>query len=1104
VPRKKTESNKPKLHEVSRILHKCEDVIVPPYQPESKGLIPGQEEFANLCDPSRVSAFASATATFNDAMGSFNGAYSSSVSILKSARYSIAREHTQPAYIRKLQGLIDAGNQYINEIRAVDSKRKLVFGAENRKVNTDFINQFIVILGRSSLDPFAREAIPQLLKFRDLLDRVFEAQDKIGSFEDEFSKVTLTLTESILATFVTILANNLFKPLSGILSYAKDIYESMQVANAKVNSAYAALHNVENIMIEARILIFTNPDLDSIQSYLKINRDLLNLQISFLEIFNNTSDPVIKLWPVFNRDLLRSQEKEKPIAGNLLLKQKQNDIRVFAPEFAKELVPLIDTLNKSDMININLITSIGKPDEHLAILTDLYKAAPIKQNALVKAIVLATIINCYISKNGELIKAGDKKSNLHKDLGIQIDHLRDFINNLIALKLVWNKQLFQFVNNFIFIKHYIYEATSATEFAFLACEIIFKRIATNNLPLKNKVIEMQVELLKMQNTMLDFIKTVCIEDFVKKFYFMNKNRNGFLFYDTIDRNNALALKEERLKIIQGIAIDEIRARNAKAILELEAIPLEFQAKQRQPDGTDYLRAISSGDELEKYLLQWEQEDAQKQELQHALEEKHHKAQAKQKQKKQNRKAHQVKKDEKGQSDKTVAVIAKPATKLAEDPLTLTLNKLLLRLNPLKFCAEAVKEVICELYPLTLASTNNELVFNALSAIGDSYSMIATQHLNHAKLDPKILLVNLKLVLNFYGRAELVLSKITDISFEAHNNYYTWLRHSVGKQQNLLERSIRKLTSRAEQLALSKARRKAELGDEWYTNHLKPGWKKSYLTLQAEELQSAFNAMNAVSDNFSEVVTPAVAHARKENSSIQTLETLQEKCKELEDRLQGQIYELVNNQQAYAFEYYLNRAVAKPLPEPQPEPDLEEDVAFVEVLAPEPDIEDVLNVVAAAQLQALSALTQFVLYHSPSLFQSFSYPPFMFSYDNMTSGFPYIDSTLLAMQLRGAQTLAISPSKSRDYVAPPLLREHLRYPNLHAPSAGQAIQGAAVPIQYHVPPFANIGAYFQYWQGMTGYAPQPQPQFQMQIGCALPPRQPRPEQHGYLDLSSKCL
>jgi hypothetical protein len=1072
VPGKKAESKKvtgnketKPLHEISTLLPAREDAKIPPNPAEFTGLASEQTEFEKMLGPSKPSAFRLATDNFTEAMHSLSGVSSGDICIMKSFRYSAGREQMLPGYIAKLQNLIITGNQYIKELHNVETRTKVVLGEENFHLMNSFINKFIAILARSTMDPFACNAIAPLQQYQELLSRVFKAKGKIGGFDEECKRLTLTLTENLFGTFITLAGNRLFQELADFLVAANDMYESIQVQNAKASSLQAALHNIENTIIEARIIIFTHPNLESIKRYLEINRSLLTLQVVFLEVFNKTPDPVIALWPVFNRDLLRTQEKEKPLNGNLLLTQKRRDLEVFDPAQAAEFTPCIDPLNQSDKINSLCKRSQGNIDEFLTTMTQLCQTEAANQNALVRTIVFAATINCHLAKNNSHI-AGNNKSELQKDIPTQIAYLRHFINNLSALKLAWNGKTFQFIHNFIFIKHYIYEATSATEFAFLACEMIFNRAAKNDLQLKNQVIEMQIELLDMQNKLLAFIRDVCGEDYVKHLYFMNKSRNVILCYDTIDRNQELAAKKEMHKIVQGLPIAEVLARNAMIKLRLEAIPLEFLAEQRSPQDSDYQHAIS-GDELEKQLQQWEQEDAQQKELKSAFEEKQHKAQLKQKQKNQNRKKIPEKGGEKGQKERAVVVAAKLKSKSDEDPLAITLNKLLQGLNPRQFDAEAVREVIGELFPMTLTSSNYELVFNALSASGDSYIMIATHHLTHAKTNPKILLVNLKLALNFYSRAELVLGKLADIPVEKRDNYYTWLRHSVGKQQHLLERSIQKLTRKFERLALSKERAKAKLGDKWYRNHLKPGWTKSERTLEAEELQNAFAAVRSITDNCTQLETEQQSSTasqnigQNENRSIQALQTLQEKCAELGSRLQVKIKELVNNQQAYAFEYYLNHAGKRPLPKPQEELPFDEE-AEEEVLITESSTGGVFNIVSTAQSQVSSLTPPLVLYQSPSMLPLMPYNPF------------------ITLQWQTAQVAPYALAPIQQYSpAPSWLGAY--YP----PVVWDPYQPYFIPPQLlGIPPFANTSPHFPY-TGTAVYFAQPPEQLQIQTWYAPP-------------------
>lgn len=703
--------------------------------------------------------------------------------------------------------------------------------------------------------------------------------------------------------------------------------------------------------------------------------------------------------------------------------------------------------------------------------TELYN-----HNALVKLLVLGNLIQCNLTRISNRVKIASSNINLlQEDIIDQIRCIKNFVDNLKEARLAWNGRLFKFLNNIFFFQVYLQEVISATEHAFLACGVRFQNIHQSNLQSKHQTIERQLELLEMQKTVMKFAHQVCGAEYLLYFYFKVPTNNEFICYNTIERNQNRFKNGDVLNIIEGIPLNEALKYNDSRKLKLEAIPLEFLANQRKPEEADYQRAIS-GKELEQYLQKWEKEDRAKAE---ALEEKQHRTPTKK------LKFKKPSVETKAEKPNKVIVI-KTTPKRSADPLTKKMDELILLLNPRVFSAQKVKQVITELNQYTFESVDDEQVFTALSTIGDSYSMIAGHHLNRSNKNPEDLIVNLKLAINFYCRAELVLSKHSPETMEKHAHYYTWLQHSVGIQCNLLAEYTRKFTHKHEQLLASRERRKQELGDEWYTRHLTPGWKMSPIALQTQALQKAVRAIEvpAVSDHIAERAQQAIRPVQKDYISS-TMKALQEECRKLYNLIQKKITGLAANlPHAYSFEHYLKSTEKRQLPEQQLSYKFNEPVAPQEVV-----------VVAAPESAAPALANESVTFTRivdlnpwgdqakpqnslprPLPQPQFAYSPvFKFPYLIMPSALSpnsaaydhhpnEIDISYIT------QGWALQPLQAKD-AAYEALKNHLRFPQQGAQDPYQP--QFTYPVQRYVPPFASTTVHNQSYTATELVSP-PQP------------------------------
>jgi len=387
----------------------------------------------------------------------------------------------------------------------------------------------------------------------------------------------------------------------------------------------------------------------------------------------------------------------------------------------------------------------------------------------------------------------------------------------------------------------------------------------------------------------------------------------FLFYDTTYENKVIASKGDLHHIVKGIPAEDVLIRNAIFALRLEALRLEFLAKTRLLRDTDYYNSIISDDKLEEYLKEWEQEAEKDRELKHAAEELENKTQKKKQEKREKlaakraeKAATKPKKDEKGL--KPDPLPAKPTPAITKDPLVVMLDSLLSRLNPGRYHEETIQQVISKLYPLTQASSNKEVVFQALSAMGDSYGMIAGHYLN-SKKHPKELIVNLQLAVNYYKQAELTLRRLDDISQDQHLHYYTWLNNSIRIQQRLLDQYTEKFNRLHGNLCVTKERVKKRDPKKWKENCLQEGWS---LSDRAKERIALEEALSAV--------------AIMKKHSVELTERTKGKARACDDNI------------TYTFENYLHAAGKIQVPEPALNYTLNENEA-AEPLMPDADVEN---------------------------------------------------------------------------------------------------------------------------------------------------------------------
>jgi len=1099
-----------KLHEARRVLTKADDVSIP--QPAKKQGRKKQAEKPAALEPvTPMTVFDDYYVILKD-IGATQVVHNSCIqrTITQGSRYSVERERGQPLYRDKLEKLIAVYNRYINKLAEIDNEYQKVFSEVNFKEIDDVLQHYINEFDKSS-SPFAPLIIGQLQPYKQFLSKVSAAKGNFDGFEEEeVGEVTEAVINGLSAIEVNQSQETLLKK---IISEVDKIYELMGIKKQMPSDMQSIVQDIEKTLIYARLFLRIKPDQISVDSNLNINKEIIKIQIYLLELLNKNPAAKIDKWPVLNRDLIRIQERNKPILVALILTQKKQELLVFERLAVPELVTLIDVINRSDEVNHNLSIKGGNLDADLSTIKEICATNAFKQNALVRVCALTAMINCFTIKNSNDVLSGKEKvARLKSNIDDKIDYIKKFVDNLDSVKAAWNSDLFKFLNNFAVTKLYIEEVISGTEIAFLHCEVLFKSVDESNLDLKNKVIEMQIKLLEMQKTLLHFTKAVSGEEFVKRYYFRGAKIYEYIQYNTAERNQSIASSGNLHDIIEGIPYSEVEAYISARKLKLEAIPLTFLADQRKLKEADYENAIS-GQELEKYLNEWEKEKR----AEEVREEKRKEAPTKQQNlRKQAAKEAEkakvaLKRKDEGKGEKPdKAVAAKLVVKPANVPLTQKMDELLLLLNPRAFNANEVKRVINELHPFTMDPANpDELVFKALSAIGDSYSMIAGHNLNHSSKNPKELLANLELALNFYSRAALVLDNHDDTTMESCSHYYTWLRHSIGLERQLLEQYQRRFTLQYERLLVSRANRMQKMGEEWYLNHLKPGWTKSVKSKQTETLQDALNMRSENGQEHVNAVQSLRIEVVREEGVIQTVKTqveraekcatrsagtqseqekyntnnavsvLENKCRDLENCIQGKIHSIEDHRMAYSFEHYLCQSGSKPLPEQQLSykfEDLEAAPFQADEVVGMVVSSDNANVVrieqpetpllSGAQMVTLSRNITFPSvisynHYGEVYFCCLNTPPFVSPHSMMPSTALSHNSGVLTLQCNAPQVV------NEANVVPDKLRAHLRFPSQHVPT----VASPTVPVV----PFANIPANYHSYAATCCVTPPQQPQ-----------------------------
>jgi len=666
-------------------------------------------------------------------------------------KYTKERTDEQPRYIAKLKAFIAAADRLSMVFVSSETVYKDTFTNENLTRCQIFLTKMKLDLDQKHLKGKEVEQCKSVFdKYANFIGRVFGNQSKLESFYDESKDMLLSLAKNYTLYQKLFEVDTLPETPYIFNDFVVNVDGLIRVKRGVIVNISPLLYNIEKSLLEFRIQVTLFSNESFLRDYFKINRDLINIQMRLLKYYKKNSSEAIGLWLFVNRDILRVLDKEVQIIPSELIERCKESLKLWNDEFAKELLPLVNIINKLDKIessmrNNKMEYDVAQASTDLSAMLNLYNDEAdetCRQNPLLKALVLANIINFYTVKNDSFLNS--KNEITLQFVMRNIKYFDDFVDNLTALKGVWGGQLFQFLNNFIFIKNYIQIVISATEHALLICEILFEK-SGNDFDLKKQIIDFQISLIEIQNDLLNFINdnrdNRNEKEYVKKFYFKRQGGKGLDSYNVYKVNKEAETSGDSLTVVHGIPVEEVIDRNNLRKLKLEAIKLEFESGHRCPKDSDYANALSEN-ELQKY-----QEEIDKKRQKKALEEKRLEDQGDRKKKdlrkfaeKNASKAKERKKkiEEQSKSKKDEGKKGIPDAQLtvkteqnSEDRvLSKSLNQLLLKLNPRSFNVVEVREAIVGLHDMLPQSNNYLLKFQALSGVGDSYSTIVAHDLNH--------------------------------------------------------------------------------------------------------------------------------------------------------------------------------------------------------------------------------------------------------------------------------------------------------------------------------------------------------------------------------------
>jgi len=827
--------DKPNLPETRAILPANADLSLPKRSPENSQ----SEGKHNLDTQASLVPFLTAFRVARDAVVSAIDALNITnpdSGVVPSMWCKVEKREKHIAYFAKLQTFIEAGNKLNEILREYQSSLENILLPQTQSSLTESISVVKkVLLQLKSVGSIHEELEPDFLSVEKFINDFFATK---GKLKDEKTHKIAYLAQEINRVLPVS-----FPPVHAAVT---KMYELIQIKSSLDDDFAKLLHNTENVLIECRLIMPILPEFT--QRNISMNRDILTMQINMLKHFTKLCGEKTPLWPYLNKETNRPQSAEVNVAVSILLIQKERDVGMYTDQFAQELTPLSQAISTAGQVYSNLRSGEDNLDGQLSSLVKLTGNDTFKNNPLVRCLVLQVITSCYSRKldknqgSGDL--SGEQIGMLQTDLLNQTKYLTDFMSSLPDLVEMRTQPLYKFINNFIFIKNVFQEVIADTELAYLSDRIIYK-YATVPAD-KDIIIASQMGFLFMQTVLLTHISYYLGEDYLRIYYF--KESNGSLVrYNAIAKNIEAESRGDLLNIVKGLLIKNVLIYNEERTLKLETIPLERAAQQWEPkDEKEYFAIDISEEELRSWAKQAAKEkrvEEEKKKPPVSKKQKDLKKLAKKSAERAAEKRKQKAEEEKpGDAPSTQLVVLKKAT----DPMSEKLTALLLTLDPHNYSPAKIKTAINDLHPLLASSNHNnpELEFNTRSAIGDSYSMIASHTLKQRDGVPETIMVNMKLAFQYYRMALLpldMLGKFADKK-EAYYHYCTWLHHTVSNQWQLLKDCVQKFTKEYAELLISK-RIYIEKHPKWYDNHKNPDWKPSPKTLRRRQLQAALGEIN---------------------------------------------------------------------------------------------------------------------------------------------------------------------------------------------------------------------------------------------------------------------
>ncbi len=398
-----------------------------------------------------------------------------------------------PEFCKEIEKLTLSCDKFTHSLVKLKELTDEVLNAERLQYLISCIDSYLRLF---DLMPQTSSIICYFELYKDLVKDIFAANSKILIYAMDYV-LLMEKVKQVVFSLYTQPGSKRFIPDddANFIKEMNKIFHIMKIQLELLPRLPDVLHNTENALLDLRIATHNNNELPNLTSYFNCNRSLIKIQIGLLSYLNSTSkSPVLKLWPFLNLNLGRIQSKKIAFKADMLITQKERELARFAEKEMQELTPFAEIVT----VCMKICTTVND----LGTLTQLLDLDVLKQNALVRFLVLERIVDCYNYQNFHL--AGRDISVLARNTEAQLKFLNDIVKNLQSTKDLWHGKLFKNINEFIFIQRRVQQLIAATELAFLNCEILFRAADKHNLDLKNSIIQKQLDLLEMQNALLIF------------------------------------------------------------------------------------------------------------------------------------------------------------------------------------------------------------------------------------------------------------------------------------------------------------------------------------------------------------------------------------------------------------------------------------------------------------------------------------------------------------------------------------------------------------------------------------------------------------------------